>query len=406
MRRYTQTPIHIVLAATFWLLIGASAQAGETRLLTEGDQLSLVIPAYGKTKRKIVVDEDGKIPVTPHGHIRVAGLSLVEAEKAVKKRIKRYVHRVRGVKLRLLQRRVLVTGQVKKPGLVEIEKDADIWQAIQSAGGLIKGAYLARVIHIQEGIARTLDLHAYLTREHVQALAPLNSGDTIFVPATAGLPMVEGSEGAYVNEQTQRDKVFVLGAVKNPGMYDRSPQLNALSAISLADGPDNDAHLSQVKVIGHGGTHTVNLTDWITGADHAKPLPDMKGLVIFVPRQPQNRTLAFGGSVEVMGMVKHPGSYAVDDSTPLLQILGTAGGPIKEADLANVRVVRRGKASTLTMGYNVNTYLQDGGVVGMMTVRPGDTVFVNAESGFWSQLTSILSSIAVVSAAMTIFAGL
>jgi polysaccharide export outer membrane protein len=84
-------------------------------------------------------------------------------------------------------------------------------------------------------------------------------------------------------------KVFVLGEVGTPGVYDMPGDINALQAIAQAGGFKTSAKVKQVVVIrrGPGGVamaRTVDLARGLKDPAHADLVPLRRFDVIYVPR--------------------------------------------------------------------------------------------------------------------------
>ena len=379
----------------------------QSEVLQEGDELLLLVPTMKPPRRKVSVDLDGQIPVLPYGRVHVSGLTLKAATLAITAHLKKYIVNVKAVRLILQARAVLVTGQVANPGMVKIGERADVWQAIQRAGGLSKGADLRRVILVHEGTEHVIDLRAYLTRERVGPLPTIASGDTVFVPAEPGLAVVKDSAAPFLGHKALQKKVFVLGEVKNAGLYDKSPDLSPLMAIALAGGPTGNANLSGVRLIAKGISIRVNVTRSMVDGTKPTPIPADGGVILYVPARGPDGEDPFGPRVSVFGGVTKPGRYPLSGPMRLVDVLGMAGGPSKDGDLNDVRVMQQGDGFTLVARYDVDRFTREGGIVGLVMVNPGDVVFVDATRvDAWKLIVGLIGDLAIISAAVVVFAGI
>ena len=88
--------------------------------------------------------------------------------------------------------------------------------------------------------------------------------------------------------------------------------------------------------------------------------------------------------VQVLGEVKVPGYYELKASSRLMDVLGSAGGPTKEADLSNVTITRhvldssskREQAEVVSV--NVNDFLKTGAVEANPILDSGAIVYVSS----------------------------
>jgi len=76
--------------------------------------------------------------------------------------------------------------------------------------------------------------------------------------------------------------------------------------------------------------------------------------------------------VSVAGAVRSPGSYEIGPSSTLLQAIGLAGGPLPEANLSQVRLMRGGQGTV----YDLNRYSRQDDASQNPQVLPGDDILV------------------------------
>ncbi len=127
------------------LLFGSELQASETaNRIGPGDILEVRI-AVGldqdsATQFPVRVDENGMTFLPELGEVRLAGLQLTEAEKAIATAcINRGIWRHPHVTVTMRQprrNRVTVIGAVKTPGVYELPRSATCWDALVAADGL------------------------------------------------------------------------------------------------------------------------------------------------------------------------------------------------------------------------------------------------------------------------------
>ncbi|UCC94687.1 MAG: polysaccharide biosynthesis/export family protein [Candidatus Omnitrophota bacterium] len=149
-------------------------------------------------------------------------------------------------------------------------------------------------------------------------------------------------KGYVVNPQVsvfieQHGKVYVLGAVAEPGSYELRGPLTLLDVIVLAGGPEENANLATIKVIRvyHEGTEPEHIKEYVLDLEvegkefFLKPLDK-----VFVDQY---------GEIFVVGAVNEVGSYKLErrDLTPLDAIVFLAEGAKENANLTAVTVVRQ-----------------------------------------------------------------
>lgn len=383
----------------------AEAKPPKDPELQPGDTVSVRIPPEKAVERTI--DKSGQIQLKTYGKVTVGGMSLSRARRALKKSLSSYLRNTSGVKLELVNagRLVLITGAVAKAGTVRVGREADVWQAINAAGGPGRGADLTRVALLRDGKRSTLNVSAYLAGS--RATLPLvRSGDTVFVP-TGGSKEMSNPGAQFLLNEGVSNKIFVLGAVTSPGMYDRMPDLDAVGALALAGGPKEGADLANLRVITRDGTIRIDATAWLSGRSNRRPtIPESGGAIVYVPNRGKDGVGQLGDPITVVGAVGRPGQMSVPAGTKLIDAVGMAGGPNREGDMADVRLVSRGERFTLATYYDLEDFMDEGGFVAMVEVKASDVIFMDKEVDVWRAIVGVISDIAVISAAFTIFATL
>jgi protein involved in polysaccharide export with SLBB domain len=111
-----------------------------------------------------------------------------------------------------------------------------------------------------------------------------------------------------------------------------------------------------------------------------------------------------GISVEVnlWGYVRNPGLYRVPSSTDVLGLLSYGGGPLENATLSEVKLIRREMKTDSTYAdkilvIDVDRVTETGSRKGVPTLLPGDVVLVPG-SGYsqWANLLSIFTQVVLV----------
>lgn len=396
----------IALTSLAVCLVAATPPATPNPVLKPGNELLLVIPDPKPTQHVVVIDPDGRLALSNYATIEAGGLTLDEARARAREALGAFIVRTAAISLVLTDDRhyVNIEGHVGKPGPVRVSPAANIWQAIHEAGGPAQGADVGRVELVRDGQVRMVDIQAYLERS-TNELPTLQAGDKVVVPKSL-------DPGGRVAPRTDlahlRDKVFVFGAVRNPGLYHRSEGMTVLTAVGLAGGPGEDADLASVRVMTPTDTRRVNLADVMLGkAVETASIPEGGGVLVFVPEVRPGQHEALVQYVNVIGGVNQPGRHTISGSISLLDAFSLAGGPKPEGDIEEVYVLTVGPGFTLSAEYDLEELLEEGSVAAMVTLHSGDTVFVgqNAFQG-WQTVVQVISNLAIISAAIVVFVGL
>ena len=107
--------------------------------------------------------------------------------------------------------------------------------------------------------------------------------------------------------------------------------------------------------------------------------------------------------VNIWGFVKMPGQYLVPTNTDLVSLISYAGGPLEDAQLKKIRLIRTamGDSSEKLISLNVKKFIESGNESQNPQLLPNDTIIVPATSYHWVikslEFVSKLGSIAYFS---------
>jgi polysaccharide export outer membrane protein len=100
--------------------------------------------------------------------------------------------------------------------------------------------------------------------------------------------------------------------------------------------------------------------------------------------------------VNVWGAVKNPGSQYVPDETDLISLLSVAGGPLEDAKLSQVRLIRNFDGENKNLVININKCLRKNAADKIPEIKPGDTVIVPKKGHSLGRFINILYNVAVI----------
>jgi len=192
--------------------------------------------------------------------------------------------------------------------------------------------------------------------------------------------------------------------VKKPGQYAVQQNGSLDEIIAKADGlsvsNNRDEVARYVTIKGTSGSGTIRLADYHSGV---KTIISswQGGETLFF--QSEGGPLADAGKsaanlVHVLGQVKNPGVYAVEDKADFFTYMIKAGGPNDRADLGNITVIRFQENQTNALSFD----MQD--VKHIPQILSGDTIIFNADnaspfekkSRLGANLANILATIGVI----------
>jgi polysaccharide export outer membrane protein len=199
-------------------------------------------------------------------------------------------------------------------------------------------------------------------------------------------------------------RVYVLGAVGNPGSYtfDSSPSL--WDVVREAGGINPDANAAAIRVVAAREGQTVNtvhdMTPFLTGSGPAPLVELLSGDTVIIPTMAEVAASPQEG-VQVFGGVGAAGTYAINEPTRLMSVLMLAGAPLAEGDMEKVWWVHKHDNGTYTSNLiDLDLFLEMGDLSGNPMIHPGDTVHLQRrEPGFWrTTYPIILGSISTAAA--------
>jgi polysaccharide biosynthesis/export protein len=202
-----------------------------------------------------VVRDDGTFFVPLAGNVPVAGLSLAEAQAAVRERLKTYI-RDPQVVLEIKEYRSQVffaNGQFRTPGAYPVKGTTTVLEGIGAAGGITDEGNLSGAYLVRSGQVVPIDFVSLFTRGTMALNLPLADGDLIYVPSI------------------NASRVFVLGEVLRPaGVPIRTGKITLSQAVADAGGfNETTANKRGIKIIrgglGSGNVIDVDYTDVLKG---------------------------------------------------------------------------------------------------------------------------------------------
>lgn len=259
--------------------------------------------------------------------------------------------------------RVTLLGAVQKPGSYEVPIGSRVMDLLSHGGGLMPTANISNVSINRRGEVINVNL-AKLWEGDLGQNLELQDGDLVLIPIS--------------------QRIWVTGSVQRPGSFDYQPNMTVLDAISMAGGPRSleEADLSAVKIVSGETARTVDLERvFRIGAVSIEPI--RPGDIIIVPEK---------AKAYVFGAVARPGAIGVRTGDTVLTIISNAGGPLPDARLDEVVLVRIVKDKPVVTKLNLTQAIQKGDLSQSPPVQPGDVLYVSRRQrgGGWEDLMRIL----------------
>ncbi len=285
-----------------------------------GDYFAVMLEGLGLPMATLPVTADGHLVLPDAGSVPVAGLTLAEARRRIRRALRAHYRNVEA-DVTLAQPRqfyVHVSGAVPVPGrylampVARVSTVLEIAFADTSRAPVTHTVYQPSLRNVtlvrRDGSEHSLDLLRYFTTGETAHNPYLSDGDVLYVPAY----------------DPRFASVYVDGEVPFPGAYDHRPGETVRDLLILAAGKTDPAllgslHLTRTHADGTTETRT------LTTADLELPLQPRDHLSVGTNRLP-------GGTATVEGLVARPGTYPIEQGTTTVQdLIERAGGLLPEA---------------------------------------------------------------------------
>ncbi|KMT66499.1 SLBB domain-containing protein [Catenovulum maritimum] len=270
---------------------------------------------------------------------------------------------------------VTLFGELHSPGTFSYKSGMSLIDALMRADGVTRYADVTKIRVIQNNLDKnsepsTFDLKAYLDSGNNDLLPQVYEGTTIYVPI-----MVDDVD---VTART----VYIMGEVQKPGSYEAPNNVSFMDILANAGGPTRFAETRQIRLLKESG-ETIHIDLQKYSENHSQNIlpPIVPGDVIFVPEKTDINEKSWlkipsTRAVKVMGAVHHPGRYEWSNEMDLMDLLAHAGGPLKGANLTDIKIVKKGDTKQSII-FNLTQFVETGGEYALLPeIVAGDTIVV------------------------------
>jgi len=288
------------------------------------DQLNINISGRSVVNWKLQVSPEGNINIPGIGMVAVGGKTVSAATSLIKSKLQanRFaigngsdlsvtLGNIRSIK-------VIMTGQLTRPGTYTLPSLATAFNALYAAGGPGEsGSYRAIEIIRNNRVLRRLDIYDFLTKGDQQGNIGLQDQDIIRVPS-------------------YRTRVELGGQVITPARFEVLPGETLDDLLRFAGGFTNEAYTEKIKV-DQVSEQQRRLSD-IPEQDYKNYVP-LRGDRFFVDRIIDR----YINRVTISGAVFRPGTYALEKGMKLSTLIAKASG-LKEDAFPGRGLITRLKA--------------------------------------------------------------
>lgn len=290
-------------------------------ILGPEDQIAVSIYGNSLANWKLDVSPEGNINIPGVGLLNVAGKTIERATSDIKQKLiaNRYaigngtnlqvtLGNIRSIK-------VIIMGEVTKPGTYTLPSLATVFNALYAAGGPnANGSF--RQIEVIRGnkLVRTLDIYDFLTKGDQKNNIGLQDQDIIRVP-------------------TYRTHIELTGEVKTPAIFETLAGETLADVLKFASGFTDQAYTGRIKVL-QVNDQQRRITDVIENDfNNYIPLRGDKFIVERILDRYENR-------VSISGAVFRPGVYQLEKGLTLAALINKAAGLKEDAFTGRASITR------------------------------------------------------------------
>jgi protein involved in polysaccharide export with SLBB domain len=291
-------------------------------IIGTGDQLLIDIYGYSEASYQLTVSPEGSINIPYAGIIQIGGLTVEAAKAKIKsKLIPIYSGLTSGnTKLSIAignirSIKVILTGEVTKPGTYTLPSLATLFNALYSSGGPTDNGSFRDIEVVRNGkkIA-TLDVYDFLLKGDLKNNIRLQDQDIIRIPVYS-------------------KRVEIVGEVKRPFIFEMKDQENLQTLLNFAGGFTEKAYQARLKVLKNTPTER-KINDLI--ANQFQTYIPQSGDKYFVSEILDR----FENRVSIEGSVFRPGEYQLEKGLSLKKLIEKAEGLKEDAFLNRGYITR------------------------------------------------------------------
>ena len=99
-------------------------------------------------------------------------------------------------------------------------------------------------------------------------------------------------------------------------------------------------------------------------------------------------------TINLWGHVQRPGIYSIPSTYSLIDLISSAGGPLKTARLNDIRIIRQNQQ---VVKVDVDEYIKTGNRELLPFLQPGDTIIVSGSiADIFSTIVGIMRDLAII----------
>jgi protein involved in polysaccharide export with SLBB domain len=295
------------------------------------DELLVDLTGDNEANYRLPVSPDGTIRLQYVGIVSVGGLSIEQATSKLRSSMaKTYpalrsgrssiavnLGNIRGIK-------IVLTGEVTKPGTYTLPSLATVFNALYAAGGPSQNGSFRKIQVIRNNrVVSTIDTYDFLVNGLQKGNVRLQDQDVIHIPV-------------------YETRIEVAGEVKRPALFEALKGDNIQDVLNFAGGFNTRAYTGRIKVLQNTEKER-RITD-IASVEFSSYTP--KNGDKYIVEEILDR---FENRVEIAGAVFRPGLYELEKGLTLRGLINKAEGLKEDAFLNRGYINRLNMDNTLSL---------------------------------------------------------
>jgi len=286
------------------------------------DELIIDVYGYSEIQHQLKVTPEGYVRIPYLGPVYVNGLTMEEARTRITKQLSTIYGGIKNgntfvqVSLGNIRSiRVLLIGEIERPGTYSLPSLATVANALYVSGGPGENGSFRNIQVIRNGQSvATFDLYDFITRGDLANNIVLQDQDIIKV-------------------NPYRTRVELIGEVKRPAVFEAKESESLQQILDYAGGYTDKAYHETIRAnrVNNRQREVVSIPEAQIGSFRLK-----SGDQFFI----DSILTRFTNRITISGAVFHPGEYALEEGMTVGDIIRKADGIKEEATLAR-GVIRR-----------------------------------------------------------------
>jgi protein involved in polysaccharide export with SLBB domain len=304
------------------------------------DEILIDIFGYSEASYQLKVSPEGTINIPLIGVVQLSNMTIEQASSRIRSKlsiiyagIKNKTTSVNVSLGNIRSIKVILTGEVVKPGTYSLPSVATVFNALYACGGPTENGSYRTIQILRDGnVVDTLDVYDFLLQGSMKKNIRLHDQDVIRVP-------------------TYQTRVTINGEVKHPAIFEMLKGETMSDLLRYSGGFNEKAYKARIKILKVTETEK-KIEDVLSGQfDKYEPTTGDEVFVNEVLNRYKNR-------VTISGALFRPGEYELDNGLTLKGLIQKTEGLKEDAFLNRGYIIRlKEDLSTEMLTFNTSEIL-------------------------------------------------